>query len=455
MKQNNRLHILVVDSNYDILNFLKDKLTSAGYDTLTAQGVESALAVLDFKTVDIVITALKMPKGQADGLDLLRYIKDNFTTVEVIMITEYPEIDTAVQCIKEGAQEYIAKPFRETDILHAVDGVKQKIVRRRIASPKEKPVQFLGIIGVSPKMEEVFERIDRAAQTNANVLISGESGTGKELVARAIHYGSYRAESPFVSVNCTAIPDSLLESELFGHVKGAFTDAKRSRQGFFQIAEKGTLFLDEIGDASLGMQAKLLRVIQNKEINMVGSSQMLKIDTRIIAASHKDLKSMIPKGLFREDLYYRLDVINIAIPPLRERREDILPLVSFYLKKFSEEMELEKPPTFTDNALQALKNNDWQGNVRELENLIQRLVVIVEAEQIGVSDLPQSMRFNVNSKNSSQFKTLKEVEEEHLSLVLAGVGGNKTKAAQILGIDRKTLRQKIASSKFHISLDKK
>ncbi|MBF0112187.1 MAG: sigma-54-dependent Fis family transcriptional regulator [Desulfamplus sp.] len=445
MKQNNRLHILVVDSNYDTLDLLKDKLTSAGYDTLTAQGVESALAVLDFKTVDIVITALKMPKGQADGLDLLRYIKDNFTTVEVIMITEYPEIDTAVQCIKEGAQEYIAKPFREADILNAVDGVKQKIVRRRIASPKEKPVQFLGIIGVSPKMEDVFERIDRAAQTNANVLISGDSGTGKELVARAIHYGSYRAESPFVSVNCTAIPDSLLESELFGHVKGAFTDAKTSRQGFFQIAEKGTLFLDEIGDASLGMQAKLLRVIQNKEINMVGSSQMRKVDTRIIAASHKDLKSMIPKGLFREDLYYRLDVINIAIPPLRERREDILPLVSFYLKKFSEEMELEKPPIFTDNALQALKNHDWQGNVRELENLIQRLVVIVEADQIRVSDLPQSMRFNVNSKNSSQFKTLKEVEQEHIAAVLASVKGNKTKAAQILGIDRKTLRLKLNS----------
>ncbi|MBF0211081.1 MAG: sigma-54-dependent Fis family transcriptional regulator [Desulfamplus sp.] len=445
MKQNNRLHILVVDSNYDTLDLLKDKLTSAGYDTLTAQGVESALAVLDFKTVDIVITALKMPKGQADGLDLLRYIKDNFTTVEVIMITEYPEIDTAVQCIKEGAQEYIAKPFREFDILNAVDRVKQKIVTRRIASPKEKPVQFLGIIGVSPKMEEVFERIDRAAQTNANVLISGESGTGKELVARAIHYGSYRAESPFVSVNCTAIPDSLLESELFGHVKGAFTDAKTSRQGFFQIAEKGTLFLDEIGDASLGMQAKLLRVIQNKEINMVGSSQMRKVDTRIIAASHKDLKSMIPKGLFREDLYYRLDVINIAIPPLRERREDILPLVSFYLKKFSEEMELEKPPIFTDNALQALKNHDWQGNVRELENLIQRLVVIVEADQIRVSDLPQSMRFNVNSKNSSQFKTLKEVEQEHIAAVLASVKGNKTKAAQTLGIDRKTLRLKLNS----------
>ncbi|MBF0257693.1 MAG: sigma-54-dependent Fis family transcriptional regulator, partial [Desulfamplus sp.] len=222
----------------------------------------------------------------------------------------------------------------------------------------------------------------------------------------------------------------------------AFTDAKNSRQGFFQIAEGGTIFLDEIGDASPGMQAKLLRVLQNKEINMVGSSQVQKIDTRIIAASHKDLKSMIPKGLFREDLYYRLDVINITIPPLRERREDILPLVSFYLKKFAEEMDLDHPPVFTDNALQALKNHDWPGNVRELENMIQRLVVIVDGDHIRVSDLPESMRFTVTHKNTP-FKTLKEVENEHIALVLANVGGNKTKAAQILGIDRKTLRLKL------------
>lgn len=440
MNSKKKYRILTVDDSDDTLQILQRQLTAAGYEVMTAGGVEAALAILDFKSVDIVITDIRMPG--ADGLDLLRYIRDHFTTVEVMMLTAYPQIENAVQSIKDGAQEYLAKPFTEEELLNAVERMKEKIVRRRALAPEKKPVQFLGIIGLSPKMGEVFERIDRAAQTNANVLISGESGTGKELVARAIHYGSYRAEAPFVSVNCTAIPDTLLESELFGHVKGAFTDAKSSRQGFFQIAEGGTIFLDEIGDASPGMQAKLLRVLQNKEINMVGSSQVQKIDTRIIAASHKDLKSMIPKGLFREDLYYRLDVINIAIPPLRERREDILPLVSFYLKKFSEEMELETPPTFTDNALQALRNHDWPGNVRELENLVQRLVVIVEGENIRVSDLPESMRFTVSQKHT-QFKTLKESEEEHIAHVLASVGGNKTRAAQILGIDRKTLRQKL------------
>lgn len=442
MNAKNIFHVLVVEDNDETIKTLELQLSGAGYDVLSAKGVEAALAILDFKQVDIVITALRMEAG-ADGLDLLLYIRDHFTNVEVMIITAYPDIDSAVQCIKNGAQEYLTKPFTETDLLVSLDRIKETITRRRSASPETKPSQFLGIIGISPRMEEVFQRIDRAAQTNANVLISGESGTGKELVARAIHYGSYRAESPFVSVNCTAIPDSLLESELFGHVKGAFTDAKTSRQGFFQIAEHGTIFLDEIGDASPGMQAKLLRVLQNKEINMVGSSQIQKIDARIIAASHKDLKSMIPKGLFREDLYYRLDVINITIPPLRERREDILPLVSFYLKKFSEEMEFENPRLFTDNALQALKNYDWPGNVRELENLVQRLVVIVDNNQIKVSDLPESMRFSVNQKNSSQFKTLKEFEKEYINSVLASVRGNKTKAAQILGIDRKTLRLKL------------
>ncbi|MGD9730771.1 MAG: sigma-54-dependent transcriptional regulator [Desulfamplus sp.] len=442
MNAKNIFHVLVVEDNDETIKTLELQLSRAGYDVLSAKGVEAALAILDFKQVDIVITALRMEAG-ADGLDLLLYIRDHFTNVEVMIITAYPDIDSAVQCIKNGAQEYLTKPFTETDLLVSLDRIKETITRRRSASPETKPSQFLGIIGISPRMEEVFQRIDRAAQTNANVLISGESGTGKELVARAIHYGSYRAESPFVSVNCTAIPDSLLESELFGHVKGAFTDAKTSRQGFFQIAEHGTIFLDEIGDASPGMQAKLLRVLQNKEINMVGSSQIQKIDARIIAASHKDLKSMIPKGLFREDLYYRLDVINITIPPLRERREDILPLVSFYLKKFSEEMEFENPRLFTDNALQALKNYDWPGNVRELENLVQRLVVIVDNNQIKVSDLPESMRFSVNQKNSSQFKTLKEFEKEYINSVLASVRGNKTKAAHILGIDRKTLRLKL------------
>ena len=290
-------------------------------------------------------------------------------------------------------------------------------------------------------MQSVFSLIDKAASTLVNVLISGESGTGKELVARAIHYGSDRASAPFVSVNCTAIPDTLIESELFGHVKGAFTGAKDSRTGFFQVADGGTIFLDEIGDASPNLQGKLLRVLQNKEIHLVGSSHVRKVDTRVIAATHKNLKALVQKNLFREDLFYRLVVIDIPVPPLREREGDLMSLIHYFLSKFSKEMH-RSIPEFTDNALQAIRNYSWPGNVRELENLIQRLMVVVDADRIDVIDLPPAMRAHIPAK-SWQARPLAEVEAEHIERVLAEVDGNKTRAAEILGIDRKTLRQKL------------
>ena len=240
-------------------------------------------------------------------------------------------------------------------------------------------------------MRTVFSLIDKAAPTLVNVLISGESGTGKELVARAIHYGGDRASAPFVSVNCTAIPDTLIESELFGHVKGAFTGAKENRTGFFQIADGGTLFLDEIGDASPNLQGKLLRVLQNKEILLVGSSRVRKVDTRVIAATHKNLQALVAKGLFREDLFYRLNVIDIFVPPLRERENDVMILMNHFLNKFSKEMN-RPAPRFTDNALQAILHYNWPGNVRELENMVQRLMVVVDADLIDVADLPREMR---------------------------------------------------------------
>jgi DNA-binding NtrC family response regulator len=290
-------------------------------------------------------------------------------------------------------------------------------------------------------MARVWQDVAKAASTAATVLIWGESGTGKELVARAIHYNSVRSAAPFVTVNCGGIPEGLLESELFGHVKGSFTGATESRAGFFQTADGGTLFLDEISDTSLAMQAKLLRVLQEKEVYMVGARRPQKVDVRVLAATNKDLFALVKKGVFREDLYFRLNVINISLPPLRDRGDDILLLARHFAGRFAK--EAGKPaPQFSENALRVLKRYDWPGNVRELENVIQRLVVMTDGEVIEIPDLPPLMRFSAPRANGLN-RTLAEVEAEYIRNVLAGVGGNKTRAAEILGIDRKTLREKL------------
>jgi DNA-binding NtrC family response regulator len=298
-----------------------------------------------------------------------------------------------------------------------------------------------GFIGDSKAMQEVFVAIDRAASTSATVLITGESGTGKELAARAIHYGGPRSSAPFVPVNCGGIPEALLESELFGHVKGAFTGADESRAGFFHAADGGTIFLDEVSDMSLAMQVKLLRVLQDKEVCMVGSSRSRKVDVRILAATNRDLQGLVRKGLFREDLFYRLNVITIFIPPLRERGDDILLLARHFVTKFAAESG-KSPLRFSDKALQSLRSHNWPGNVRELENVIQRLVVMTDGDIIEVPDLPTLMRFSALRELGLK-RTLAEVEAEYIGNVLSSVDGNKTLAAQILGINRKTLREKL------------
>jgi two-component system response regulator HydG len=346
-----------------------------------------------------------------------------------------------VESIKGGAGEYLVKPFTDEELLTAVARLVEKLAGRRVMQSDKAESSRFGIIGSASKMKGVFRLIEKAASTNANVMISGESGTGKELVARAIHYSSERGSAPFVTVNCTAIPETLLESELFGHVKGAFTGAKDARAGYFQIADGGTIFLDEIGDASLAMQAKLLRVLQDKEICMVGSSRARKVDTRIIAATHKDLPTLVKKRLFREDLYYRLVVIDIAVPSLKERPEDILLLVKHFVQRFSQEMN-RTIPIISDQALNILTRYNWQGNVRELENLIQRLVIITDGDLIDVADLPAAMRCSVSFEPDLN-QTLAAVEARHINNVLASVNGNKTRAAQVLDIDRKTLREKL------------
>ena len=431
--------ILAVDDSAATLEVISRHLNAAGYAVYTCGSVEEAGGFLDETPVDLVITDYKMPRSS--GLDLLRYVRENFKDTEIMMITGFPSITGAVEAMRDGAGEYLAKPFTGEELLAVVRRILDKQSRRRAAHAAEEDLSDYGIIGSCPEMRAVFGLIRKASRTSANVFISGESGTGKELVARAVHYNSDRRASAFVPVNCTAIPDTLLESELFGHVKGAFTGAKDSRAGFFEIANGGTIFLDEIGDASPSLQAKLLRVMQSKEFCMVGSSRTRTVDTRIIAATHKDLRRLVEQGLFREDLFYRIHVIEIHLPPLAARGGDVLVLANHFLRKFAQDMNRETP-RLTDEALSALTQYSWPGNVRELENLLQRLVVIGDGPVIDVRDLPESMRFTI-SRDRYGDKTLAEVEADHIRGVLARTGDNKTRAAEILGIDRKTLREKL------------
>lgn len=435
--------ILVVDDAPATLEVLERNLASEGYRVFTATSVPEALGILQATLVDLVITDLKMPK--VSGLDLVRHVRENLKDTEVMMITGYATIEGAVEAVKTGADEYLPKPFTDDELLTAVRRTLDKLHVRRVGQrqPVRGASSVHGLIGESKSMQKVFDDILKAASTTATVLISGESGTGKELVARAIHYNSPRASAAFVPINCGGIPEGLLESELFGYVKGAFTGAVESRAGFFQTAEGGTIFLDEISDTTLSMQAKILRVLQDKEVCMVGGRRTRKVDVRVVAATNKDLPNLVKKGLFREDLFFRLDVITIAVPPLRERADDILLLARHFAGKFAKEAGRPKP-RFSDKALQVLRDYYWPGNVRELENVIHRLMVMTEADLIEVPDLPSLMRFSALQEMRPN-RTLAEMEAEYIRTVLASVGGNKTRAAEILGIDRKTLREKLKS----------
>lgn len=437
--------ILVVDDNPNTLEVLQRNLTSQGYQVLVAPGVPEAINILDGTPVDLVVTDLKMPR--ISGLDLVRHVRENFKETEVMVITGYASIQGAVKAVKTGAEDYLAKPFTDEELFSAVRMALDKLHTRKIKQDRTHPIlpASHGLIGESEAMHRVFGAITKAASTSATVLITGESGTGKELVARAIHYNSSRASSPFVPVNCGGIPETLLESELFGHVKGAFTGAFESRAGFFQTADGGTIFLDEVSETSLSMQVKLLRVLQDREVYMLGATRSRKVDVRIIAATNKDLANLVRKEAFREDLFFRLNVITIAIPSLRDREDDILLLIDHFASKFGK--EFDKPVLrFSDKALQVLKNYDWPGNVRELENMVQRLVVMTEGYMIDVPDLPSPMRFSA-LRDVGLNRTLAEVEAEYIRNVLASVDGNKTKASRILDIDRKTLREKLQKTK--------
>ena len=433
--------ILVVDDSATTLEVLERNLTAAEYQVFITQAVPEAIEILKGTPIDLVITDLKMPR--VSGLDLVRHVRENFKDTEVMMITGYPSIEGAVTAVKTGAEEFLSKPFTDEELLSAVRRALDKLkIRRSWYTTLDQMISaHRDFIAESNIMHKVFTAIGKASRTSATVLISGESGTGKELAARAIHYGGARSSAPFVPVNCGGIPEALLESELFGHVKGAFTGAVESRAGFFHAADGGTIFLDEVSDMSPAMQVKLLRVLQDKEICMVGSNKTRKVDARILAATNKDLQGLIQKGLFREDLFYRLNVITIFMPPLRERGDDILLLARHFAAKLS--TGLDNPsPRFSDKALRCLREYNWPGNVRELENVIHRLVVMTDGDLIDVPDLPSLMRFSALRRGGFT-RTLAEVEAEYISNVLASVEGNKTRAAKILDIDRKTLRQKL------------
>lgn len=436
--------VLIVDRAPEVREPLEGALASQGFHVFTASTVPEALRLLESLPVDLIVANHEPP--HTNGLHLIRHVRENLRDTVAIMITLSPTVGGAVEAVKAGAENYLSLPIERDKFLEAARQALERLHVRRTARAHSAASSrgSYGLIGESEGMRAILRAILKAASTSATVLISGESGTGKELVARAIHYGSQRASAPFVAVNCGAIPETLLESELFGYVKGAFTGATESRAGFFQTADGGTIFLDEISETSPAMQVRLLRVLQDKEICMVGATRWRKVDTRVLAATNRDPESLVEKGTLREDLFYRLHVITINIPPLRERGNDILLLVDHFARRFAH--ELGKPgPQFTDQALRALRDYYWPGNVRELENVIQRLVLMSDSDVVEVADLPSLMRFSALHKSGFD-RTLAEVEREYVRNVLASCGGNRTRAARILGIDRKTLREKLKAS---------
>ncbi|MCF7792433.1 MAG: sigma-54 dependent transcriptional regulator [Candidatus Cloacimonetes bacterium] len=433
--------ILVLDDNNVTRDVIKRNLSAHGFQIYTASNFDLTKQILEEIEPDLLITDLKMP--DISGLDVIIHVTENFKNTEIIVITGYPTINSAVDAVKLGANDYLTKPFTDVELLTAVKKAlekqsnKQEFQREISDGFGEK----FGIIGKSAKMLEVFKTIKKASQINSTVLITGESGTGKELVARAIHYAGFRAAAPFVPINCGAIPETLLESELFGYVKGAFTGAHTTREGFFQSADKGTIFLDEISETSMMLQIKMLRVIQEKEVYMVGSNRCQKVDVRILVASNKDLFELVQIKKFREDLFYRLNVLTVQIPPLRERGSDIFQLANHFANKYAEEFN-KKVPVFNDEVLEIFGRYNWPGNVRELENLVHRLVIMNEDGKISKADLPDFMKSRIDSCSEVK-RSLQEVEIQHIKNVLEYTGNNKTKAAEILEIDRKTLNNKL------------
>jgi len=434
--------VLVVDDEREMCDLLVDMLAGIGFDAEGAHSGRDGLELFRRGDFDLVITDLRM--RDIDGMALLRTIKQERPDVPVIIITAFGSIDRAIEAMQAGAYYFVTKPFkmREMEALVGKALEQRVLVQENLRLRKEVQGRHDSsrIIGRSKAIREVYRLVELVADSASNVLILGDSGTGKELVARAVHFTGRRAHGPFVPVNCSAIPEGLLESELFGHTRGAFTGAYQARKGLFAEASGGSLFLDEIGDMGLALQAKLLRVLQDRVVRPIGSSRTLPVDTRIIAATHRDLKAAVREGTFREDLYYRLSVIPIRIPSLAERVEDIPMLADHFLQKCA--AETGRPPKrLTARAMDALQRRPWEGNVRELENIIERLVVLTPGDTIDVGDLPHGAGGEAGWAwpTPGEMPPLRDVERRYIEHVLREVGGNKEKAARILGINRRTL----------------
>jgi two-component system NtrC family response regulator len=446
--------ILIVDDEKNYTLILAAILEDEGFETLSANSGQEALDILAESDVDLVLTDMKMPS--MDGIQLLERVKKEDADLPVIMMTAHGTVEKAVEAMQKGAYNYILKPFdNEQLVLYVNKAVSMyRVVKenRQLRSAVESRYSFHNIIGKSKAMQDVFHIIRKAAPAAATVLIEGASGTGKELVANALHFNSLRKDKPFVAVNCSALAESLLESELFGHEKGAFTGAVAMKKGRFEIADGGTLFLDEIGELSAGLQVKLLRVLQERVIERVGGVKPIAVNIRLIAATNKSLKAEVADGRFREDLFYRLNVLRIALPPLRERLEDIRPLAGHFIAKYSQERFTGLPVTGIDREVERLfYEYDWPGNVRELENVIERAVVMSPGEIIQVSDLPKDFIDSAHSIlhmdgipiDANLYDTLAQVEQNMILRALKKANYVQAHAADLLGIGKSGLNQKI------------
>ena len=452
--------LLIVDDDPEILEIIAGILREAGYTVDTAPDGVKAIKYIDAEFYDLVITDLNLP--EIDGMMVLKHIVDQSSDTMCIILTGYGTIKGAVQAIKTGAFDYITKPIKSGEILMVVEkALRFKHLEREnilLRQQLRKKYRFENFVGDSKAIQKVFELIEKVADTDSTVLITGESGTGKELIAKAIHYNSYRRDKPMVVINCGAIPEELLESELFGHEKGAFTGAHKSRVGRFELANEGTIFLDEIGDMSPNLQVKLLRVLQEQKFERVGSTRTIKVDIRTIAATNKNLINAVNKATFREDLYYRLNVIPIKVPPLRNRKSDIPLLVDFFLKKFNKEKR-KNVREFSSDAMDALLQYDWRGNVRELENMVERVIILSNGDELGLEDIPESIKARARTtkplettpppKPGIPFDHAVEQYEKKLILhALSETNWVTTKAAKLLNMNRTTLIEKMKKKKL-------
>jgi DNA-binding NtrC family response regulator len=440
--------ILVVDDDPGMCQTISDVLCEEGFSVDTLNESVEASRVLTREEFDVIVTDLRM-KG-LKGLDLLGVTRKIHPPPPVIIITAFGTIESAIQAMKMGAYDYITKPFKMEELVLTIQkALEHRLLKKEIIRLKkevEARYHFHHLIGKSPSMQNIFSLIERISESSSNVLITGESGTGKELVARATHYNGNRKEGPFIALNCAAIPETLLESELFGYKKGAFTDAKSDKKGLIFEAKEGTLFMDEITEMPPTLQAKLLRVIEEREVRPLGDTVSYPFDVRIISTTNQDIQALIREGRFREDLYYRLKVIDIEIPPLRERREDIPLLIQHFIAKLGKDSK-KKVSGVSEDALRILLNYSWPGNIRELENVIQRAITLGQHEMVLPEDLPPLMTRETEGdaleKALKMRYTVDQLEKEYIKRVLIEAGGNKSKAAEFLGLDRKTLYRKL------------